>query len=75
MPDFQYLVTGLIVLAGAGLFVRIVAKEKHRREKHLQWRLLEQARKQEQAAARRAFEQGSGKQTQAEEPIAAVPVH
>lgn len=30
---------------GAGVFIRLVAKEKHRREKYLQFRLEEQIRK------------------------------
>ena len=37
--------TALIAVLGAGIFLRLVAKEKNRRERHLQFRLDEQVRK------------------------------
>jgi hypothetical protein len=40
--DGQILSVLLVVAIGAGIFLRLVAKEKHRRERHLQFRLEEQ---------------------------------
>lgn len=37
--EFGLLPTLIVLLAGGGLFLRIVGKEKHRREKWLQFRL------------------------------------
>lgn len=42
--DGQSLVTILGVLIGVGIFLRMVAKEKRRREKHLEYRLYEKMR-------------------------------
>ncbi|MGQ9651022.1 MAG: hypothetical protein ACUVXJ_13010 [Phycisphaerae bacterium] len=47
--DAQSLLTILSILLGTGLFVRMVAKEKHRRDKHLELRRYEK----EQAEAER----------------------
>jgi hypothetical protein len=39
--DGHSLLIILVLLAGSGLFLRVVAKEKRRREKHLEYRLIE----------------------------------
>lgn len=60
--DAQSLLTILCILLGTGLFVRMVAKEKHRRDKHLELRRYEkeqaeaerQKRMAQQAASERA---------------------
>ena len=44
------LVPALIACAGSAVFLRIVAKEKHRREKYLTMRLEEHIKAQEEAA-------------------------
>jgi hypothetical protein len=56
MIEWTFLSHGLIVLAGCGLYVRIVAKEKRRREKHLQLRLLEKIEQEEKARMLEATE-------------------
>lgn len=43
--DSRTLWTLLILAVGAGIFLRLVGREKHRRERHLQFRLEEQVRK------------------------------
>jgi len=40
-PDFHTLLTAIILAGGAGIFLRLVGKEKHRRETWLQLRLNE----------------------------------
>lgn len=40
----QFLLTVLFILLGTGLFLRMVAKEKHRREKYLELRQYEKER-------------------------------
>ncbi|MEP0843987.1 MAG: hypothetical protein HRF43_14890 [Phycisphaerae bacterium] len=54
--DWSFLQPTLILLVGTGIFLRLLAKEKHRREKHLQYRLEEHVRKlrEEQEKARKA---------------------
>jgi hypothetical protein len=47
--DGRILWTVLILLLGAGAFLRLVAKEKHRRERYLQFQLEERLRKQKEA--------------------------
>lgn len=50
--DTQLLVHLLILITGCGAFLRLVGKEKHRREKYLQLRLeetLEELRKHQEA--------------------------
>lgn len=37
--DHLWVLAFLIAVSGAGMFVRVLAKEKHRREKHLKLRL------------------------------------
>ena len=44
-PEFQTLLTALILAGGTGIFLRLVGKEKHRREKWLQHRLNEKIEK------------------------------
>ena len=39
--EMHLLVNGLVLVVGCGVFLRLVAKEKHRREKYLQLRLEE----------------------------------
>jgi hypothetical protein len=57
--DGQSLFTAFILLAGTGLFLRMVAKEKRRREKHLEYRLFvkTQAAAEEQRQAEFAKQQ------------------
>jgi hypothetical protein len=38
--DLQSLLTVFVILFGCGLYLRMVAKEKRRREKHLELRLI-----------------------------------
>jgi hypothetical protein len=59
--DSQSLLTILTVLLGSGLFLRMVAKEKRRREKYLEFRRFqksqadtERRQRQEEAANREA---------------------
>lgn len=62
----------LIALLGAGAFLRLVAKEKHRRERHLQFRLDEQIRiieEEKELARKKAAEEGL-----ADEDLEATPV-
>ena len=54
--DGQSLLTAFVILLGCGLYLRMVAKEKRRREKHLELRLIEKsgaeaARRERQEAA------------------------
>ena len=65
-PDYQTLLMVLIAVSGAGIFLRIVAKEKHRREKWLQFR-LEEKLKELKAKETPPVEEGS------DEPITATP--
>ncbi len=44
----------LVALAGTGLYLRLVAKEKRRREKHLMLRLIETEKEAEEKARREA---------------------
>ena len=43
--ELNILLTLAVLMAGAGIFLRLVAKEKHRREKWLQFRLEEKIKK------------------------------
>jgi hypothetical protein len=65
--DGQTLLTVLILLAGTGLFLRMVAKEKHRREKHLEYRLFEKT--QAEAEEKRLAEF-----TKEQAPVTVTPV-
>ena len=61
--------TLLTAAIGAGIFVRLVAKEKYRRERHLQFRLDEQVRKINEArdlAKKKAEEAEQAKQANRE---------
>jgi hypothetical protein len=42
--DLQILLAIAVLMAGGGMFLRLVAKEKHRREKWLQFRLEEKVK-------------------------------
>ena len=53
LMDAQTLLTLLVVAGGSGVFLRLVAKEKHRREKHLAFRLLEEVKELEEEARRK----------------------
>lgn len=60
--DAQSLLTILCVLLGTGLFVRMVAKEKHRRDKHLELRRYEKElaeAEQQKRMARQAASEGA----------------
>ena len=48
-PEFQTLLTALILAGGAGIFLRLVGKEKHRREKWLQLRFDEKIKELKEA--------------------------
>lgn len=48
-----------MIAVGCGIFLRIVAKEKHRRERYLMWRLEEKTRELEQAQQDKPAEQES----------------
>jgi len=50
--DGATLLVLFIVACGSGLFLRLVAKEKHRRERHIQQRFLEKVKELEEAARR-----------------------
>jgi hypothetical protein len=65
-PDYQTLLTALIAVSGAGLFLRIVAKEKRRREKWLQFRLEEKLKELKAKEAPPPEEESN-------EPITATP--
>jgi hypothetical protein len=52
--DTPTLVTLLVLVSGSGAFLRMVAKEKRRRERHLQFRLEEQNRKSKEQSLLRA---------------------
>ena len=67
----------LIALIGSGVFLRIAAKEKNRRHRHLLLRLAEQEKKQaeQQAAGDAAGDSGVAPAASASEPvITAEPV-
>lgn len=68
--DGSLITTGLILAAGCGLFLRLVAKEKHRREKHLQMRLEEKIQEQEERAKAQAAEAEG--QAEDGEPVATL---
>ena len=55
--DADMLLTLLIVACGSGLFLRLVAKEKHRREQHLELRLQEKIKELEEEECRRQVEE------------------
>jgi hypothetical protein len=65
--DYQTLLTVLLSLLGGGVFLRIVAKEKHRREKWLQFRLEEKLKE------LRAKEIQAPDGEESDEPITATP--
>lgn len=65
--DYQTLLTALIAASGAGIFLRITAREKHRREKWLQFRLEEKLN--ELRARQMQAQEGRA----ADEPITATP--
>jgi len=48
-PEFQTLLTALLLAGGVGVFLRIVGNEKNRREKWLQLRLEEKIKEIEMA--------------------------
>lgn len=64
--------TLLILFAGMGIFLRLVAKEKHRREKHLLFRLEEKIRKlrEEQEAAEKAAKEKAALEQEAADAAA-----
>jgi hypothetical protein len=71
--------TVFIVLLGAGMFLRIVAREKHRRERHLTMRLnekIEELRKQANEAAEAAalHDSENAPEPASEEAVTAEPV-
>lgn len=72
MPDAHTIFTALILVSGTGVFLRLVAKEKHRREKHLQLRVIQKAeelRKEEES--RQMMEKAQGKK---QASVTATPV-
>ena len=74
MPDSHLMTTLLVMFVGSGVFLRIVAKEKHRREKHLQLRLMEKAKElKEEEERKRGLEKAEGKKKE-EGIITATPV-
>ncbi|MBP7934212.1 MAG: hypothetical protein KA354_06135 [Phycisphaerae bacterium] len=66
-PDYQTLLTVLFALLGGGIFLRVVGKEKHRREKWLQYRLEEKLKE------LRAKQMESPDGEASNEPITATP--
>lgn len=66
-PDYQTLLMVFIALLGGGIFLRIVAKEKHRREKWLQFRLEEKLKE------LRAKQTPAVDGEESDEPITASP--
>lgn len=50
-PELQLLLTAIILISGAGLFLRLVGKEKNRREQWLVFRLDEKYKELRQAEA------------------------
>ena len=58
LPDGHTLLTLFIVACGAGAFLRLVAKEKCRREKHLDLRLHEKMKELEEEECQRRLRQG-----------------
>lgn len=66
----QTLLTILIVAAGGGLFLRLVAKEKRRRDKHLEFRLTVKMKELDEEAKRRAEEGPEEEETEAQVVIA-----
>ena len=48
-PEIQSLMTVLVLAGGAGIFLRLVGNEKHRREQWLRFRLEEKMKKLQQA--------------------------
>lgn len=58
-PDAHLLITLLILATGALVFVRLVAKEKHRRDRHLEYRLQEKLKAAEEAAKRSERQSGA----------------
>jgi hypothetical protein len=67
--DGQTLLTAFLMLLGTGVFLRIVAKEKRRREKHLELRVLQHnqaVREREQRMAAQAAHEAAAVATPAE---------
>lgn len=76
--DWSLIQTAAILGLGAGVFLRLVTKEKQRREKHLQYRLEEQLRKIQEAkeqeeAAKAEKEKAEREQTENQEPVTVNP--
>ncbi len=65
--DGHILQTVVVLSLGVGIFLRLVAKEKHRRERHLQFRLEEQVRKIEARKERARMEMDGNRANQAGE--------
>lgn len=63
LPDPHLLVTLGILAAGSLVFVRLVAKEKHRRDRYLEYRLQEKLKAQQEAAKRSAGRSGAAPTT------------
>jgi len=53
----------LVALAGMGLYLRLIAKEKRRREKHLMLRLIEMEKEAQEKARQEAENKPAGQES------------
>lgn len=72
LMDHHTFVTLLIAITGCGLFLRLVAKEKHRRDRHLDYRLQEKIKEFEKQ--RQVAQETASKPNLREEPVTAQPI-
>jgi len=70
--DGHTLLIVLILAAGTGMFLRLVAKEKHRRERHLELRLQEKVKELENELLRQQGDKGMWSADD-EEPVVIAP--
>jgi hypothetical protein len=56
MPDSHTIITVVVLFTGTMVFLRLVGKEKHRREKHLQLRVIEKVNELKREEERKAGE-------------------
>lgn len=75
MVEADTMITVFILLLGSGLFLRLVAKEKHRREKYLLLRLHEKAEElKKEAEAKAGGESGEEEDEETEDSHTVAPV-
>ena len=65
--DGSTLLTLAVLACGSGIFLHLVAKEKHRREKHIELRLMKKVKELEKAERKKREEQEEQYQQEASE--------